>query len=53
MTVTAFSAIKRTNRDTVRARSWYCEFRESILKTAVYNVEQVLKREFRHPLRIQ
>lgn len=43
MSESAFSAIKRTNGDTVRARTWYCEFREIILKAAVYNVEQALK----------
>lgn len=44
MPETAFSAIKRTNGDTVRTRTWYFEFREIILKVAVYNVEQALKR---------
>lgn len=43
MSETVFSAIKRTNCDPVRARTWYCEFRGIILKAAVHNVEQAVK----------
>ena len=45
MVETAFSAIKRTLGSAVRARSWYLEFREMILKCAVYN----LRRAVRYP----
>jgi IS5 family transposase len=45
MVETAFSAIKRTLGSAVRARSWHLEFREMILKCAVYN----LRRTVRYP----
>ena len=45
MTETVFSSIKRTLGAAVRARSWYLEFRELILKATVYN----LRRSVRYP----
>jgi len=35
-----FSSIKRTLGDAVRARAWYREFRELILKCAVHNIKR-------------
>lgn len=40
-----FSSIKRTLCSAVRARSWHLEFREMVLKCAVYN----LRRTVRYP----
>jgi IS5 family transposase len=40
MSETAFSSIKRTLGDGLRARLWYREFREMILKAAVYNIKK-------------
>ena len=45
MVETVFSSIKRTLGSAVRARSWYLEFREMVLKCAVYN----LRRTVRYP----
>ena len=35
---TVFSSLKRTLGSAVRARSWNLEFREMVLKCAVYNL---------------
>ena len=40
MSETAFSSIKRALGDGLRARLWYREFREMILKAAVYNIKK-------------
>ena len=45
MSETVFSSIKRTLGAAVRARSWYLEFREMLLKATVYN----LRRSVRYP----
>jgi IS5 family transposase len=45
MSETVFSSIKRTLGAAVRARSWWLEFREMILKATVYN----LRRSVRYP----
>ena len=45
MAETVFSSLKRTLGATVRARSWYLEFREMLLKSTVYN----LRRTVRYP----
>lgn len=45
MAETVFSSIKRTLGSAVRARSWWLEFREIILKATVYN----LRRSVRNP----
>jgi IS5 family transposase len=45
MVETVFSSIKRTLGSAVRARSWHLEFREMVLKCAVYN----LRRTVRYP----
>ena len=45
MAETVFSSIKRTLGATVRARSWWLEFREMLLKATVYN----LRRSVRFP----
>jgi IS5 family transposase len=45
MAETVFSSIKRTLGAAVRARSWWLEFREMILKATVYN----LRRSVRFP----
>ncbi|WP_436933467.1 transposase, partial [Halovenus amylolytica] len=45
MSETVFSSIKRTLGAAVRARSWWLEFREMILKATVYN----LRRTVRYP----
>ncbi|ELY46532.1 transposase IS4 family protein [Natronorubrum bangense JCM 10635] len=45
MVETVFSSIKRTLGSAVRARSWQLEFREMVLKCAVYN----LRRTVRYP----
>jgi len=39
---TVFSVIKRTLGDTVRARSWYREFRQIVLMYAVYNIKRAV-----------
>jgi len=38
MLETVFSSIKRTPGTVVRARSWWLEFREMLLKATVYNL---------------
>ncbi|KKF40138.1 transposase [Halorubrum saccharovorum] len=43
MAETAFSAIKRRFDPAVHLCAWYREFRELVLTTAVYNLEQALK----------
>ena len=45
MVETVFSSIKRTLGAAVRARSWWLEFREMLLKATVYN----LRRSVRYP----
>jgi hypothetical protein len=40
MTEMCFSVVKRSHGATVRAQSWYREFRESVLMFAIYNVER-------------
>jgi len=39
---TVFSTIKRTLGHAVRARAWYREFREIILKCSVYNIKRTI-----------
>jgi len=43
MSETAFSSIKRTLGDGLRSRLWHREFREMILKAAVYNIKKSVK----------
>ena len=43
MSETVFSSIKRTLGNAVRARIWNREFREIILKSAVYNIKHSTK----------
>ena len=45
MSETVFSSIKRTLGAAVRARNWWLEFREMLLKATVYN----LRRSVRYP----
>jgi len=45
MNETVFSSIKRTLGAAVRARHWWLEFREMLLKATVYN----LRRSARYP----
>lgn len=45
MTETVLSSIKRTLGAAVRARSWWLEFGEMLLKATVYN----LRRGVRYP----
>ncbi len=45
MSETDFSSIKRTLGAAVRARSWWLEFREMLLKATLYN----LRRSVRYP----
>lgn len=40
---TVNSVIKRSDSSAIRARVWYCQFREITLAAAVYNVEQAIK----------
>ncbi len=40
---TIFSAIKRTHGDAVRARAWYREFRELVLKCVVHNIKRAVR----------
>ena len=40
---TVFSSIKRTLGDAVRARAWFREFREIVLKCVVHNIKRVVK----------
>jgi IS5 family transposase len=40
MTETCFSVVKRSHGATVRAQVWYREFRECVLKFAIYNIER-------------
>jgi len=42
MCETVFSAIKRTLGDAVRARAWFREFREIVLKCVVYNIKRAV-----------
>ena len=39
MCETVFSSIKRTHGDAVRARAWYREFRELVLKCVIHNIK--------------
>jgi len=39
---TVFSTIKRTLGDAVRARAWFCEFREIVLKCIFHNIERAV-----------
>ena len=39
---TAFSTIKRTFSDVVRARAWFREFREIVLKCVVHNIKRAV-----------
>ncbi len=43
MAETVFSSIKRTLGSAVHARSWQLEFREMVLKCAVYNLRQTVR----------
>ena len=43
MAETVFSSLKRTLGATVRARSWYLEFREMLLKATVYNLRRTVR----------
>jgi IS5 family transposase len=43
MVETVFSSIKRTLGSAVRARSWHLEFREMVLKCAVYNLRRTVR----------
>jgi IS5 family transposase len=43
MSETVFSSIKRTLGAAVRARSWWLEFREMILKATVYNPRRTVR----------
>ena len=43
MCETVFSTIKRTLGDAVRARTWYGEFRELIVKCIVHNIKRAMK----------
>jgi len=43
MAETAFSVIKRRFGPAVHPRAWYREFREVVLTTTVYSLEQALK----------
>ncbi|REA00967.1 IS5 family transposase [Haloferax sp. Atlit-6N] len=40
MCETVFSSIKRTHGDAVRARTWYREFRELVVKCVVHNIKR-------------
>jgi len=42
MCETVFSAIKRTLGDAVRARAWYREFRELVLKYVIHNIKRAV-----------
>jgi IS5 family transposase len=42
MAETVFSTIKRTLGETVRARTWYGEFRELVLMCVVHNIKQTV-----------
>ena len=41
MAETSYSTVKRSLGSAVRARTWYREFREIVLKFAVSNIEQL------------
>jgi IS5 family transposase len=43
MSETVFSSIRRTLGAAVRARSWWFEFREMILKSTVYNLSRSVR----------
>ncbi|MBC9987865.1 IS5 family transposase [Haloferax sp. AS1] len=43
MCETVFSSIKRTHGDAVRARTWYREFRELVVKCVVHNIKRAAK----------
>ena len=43
MVETVFSSLKRTLGSVVRARSWHFEFRETVLKCAVYNLHRTVR----------
>ena len=43
MCETVFSSIKRTHGDAVRARTWYREFRELVVKCVVHNIKRAVK----------
>jgi len=42
MCETVFSTIKRTLGDAVRARAWFREFREIVLKCVVHNIKRAV-----------
>jgi IS5 family transposase len=42
MCETVFSSIKRSHGDAVRARTWYREFRELVVKCVVHNIKRAL-----------
>jgi IS5 family transposase len=42
MCETVFSMIKRTLGDAVRARAWFREFREIVLKCVVHNIKRAV-----------
>ena len=43
MCETVFSSIKRTHGDAVRARTWFREFRELVVKCVVHNIKRAVK----------
>ncbi len=52
MCETVFSAIKRTLGDAVRARAWFCEFREIVLKCVVPNIKRAITPEINRSMAI-
>jgi IS5 family transposase len=44
MTETANLSVKRSCDSAVRAREWYCEFREVVLMCLVYSIKQYMIR---------
>jgi IS5 family transposase len=43
MVETVFSSIKHTLGSAVRVRSWHLEFREMVLKCAIYNLRRTVR----------
>ncbi|MFB6347036.1 MAG: transposase, partial [bacterium] len=41
-----FSVIKRLYGDRIRARTWYRQFREMLLRMVIYNLDRIIKDHF-------
>jgi len=53
VTETVNSSVTRSDDFGVRAREWYCEFREVVLMCLAYNIKRYVTRRFQRPIGIQ